>query len=346
MPNATAEPATALATRHVPVLQDEVLRCLAPHAGGRYIDCTVDGAGHAALVLERSGPDGQLLGLDADPAAIAAARARLAGWGARARLVHANFRDLAACARAEGFVPADGVLFDLGLSSDTLEQSGRGFSFQRDEPLDMRYDPTHGPTAAMLLARSSEATLCDIFARYGEERAASRLARAIVQRRQRAPLQTTRDLVAVVEAVLGPGRGRIHPATRVFQALRIAVNDELGALEAALPQAVDVLGPGGRLVVIAFHSLEDRIVKRFLQNEAGAVCHCPPGLPVCVCRREPRVRVLTPKPVTPAAAEVARNPRARSAKLRAAVRLPEPAAAEPSGDSPPRRRRGPRERDA
>jgi 16S rRNA (cytosine1402-N4)-methyltransferase len=308
---------------HESVLFDEVLAFLAPRAGERYIDCTVNGGGHAAGILERSSSDGRLLGLDADEAALARARQRLAGYGDRVRLCHANFRELAGCARDAAFGPVDGVLFDLGLSSDTLEATGRGFSFRRDEPLDMRFDPTDGPTAAALLADSAEAELRAILQRYGEEPAAGRLARALVRARERAPLRTTRDLVGVVERVLGPPRGRTHPATRTFQALRIAVNDELGSLQAALGQAVDLLAPGGRLVVIAFHSLEDRIVKQLLRAESGGECRCPPGLPVCVCQRAPRLELRTRKPVVPSAAEVARNPRARSAKLRAAVKLKE-----------------------
>jgi 16S rRNA (cytosine1402-N4)-methyltransferase len=303
------------------VLYDETLAFLAPRAGARYIDGTVDGGGHAAGVLGASSPDGQLLGLDADPDALGRARARLAPYGDRARLVHANFRDLERCAREAGFAAVDGILLDLGLSSDTLEVSGRGFSFRRDEPLDMRFDPVAGESAAALLADSTEAELRDVLRRYGEEPAAGRMARALVRARAQAPLRTTGDLVGVVESVLGPPRGRTHPATRTFQALRIAVNDELDSLETALRAAVELLGPGGRLVVIAFHSLEDRIVKQFLRAESGGECRCPPGLPVCVCARAPRLRLLTRKPVAPAAAEIERNPRARSAKLRAAERM-------------------------
>ena len=312
---------SALSTQHLSVLYDETLAFLDPRPGERYIDCTVGGGGHAEGVLARSSPDGQLLGLDADPAALARVRARLALFGDRVHLCHANFRELGRCAREAGFDAAHGIVFDLGLSSDSLEVSGRGFSFRRDEPLDMRFDPTAGEPAAALLADSTEAELRDILRQYGEEPAAGRLVRALVRARARAPLRTTGDLVAVVESVLGPARGRVHPATRTFQALRIAVNDELGSLQTALAEAVGLLAPGGRLVVIAFHSLEDRIVKQFLRAESGGECRCPPGLPVCVCARAPRLRLLTRKPVVPAAAEVARNPRARSAKLRTAERL-------------------------
>ncbi|HLI27756.1 MAG TPA: 16S rRNA (cytosine(1402)-N(4))-methyltransferase RsmH [Chloroflexota bacterium] len=306
---------------HRPVLFEEVMAYLAPRAGGQYIDATVNGGGHAAGVLERSSPDGRLLGLDADPEALARARQRLSAYGARVRLIHANFRTLGLVARAEGFEPAAGVLFDLGLSSDTLERSGRGFSFQRDEPLDMRYDPTTGATVAQLLATSSERELYQLLRAYGEEPRAARVARAIVEARARAPLRTTGQLVAVIERALGPARGRIHPATRIFQALRIAVNDELASLQLALAQAVELLARGGRLVVIAFHSLEDRVVKQFLRAESGGVCRCPPLLPVCACGRPPRLAVLTRKPVVPSTAEVTANPRARSAKLRAAERV-------------------------
>jgi len=302
------------------VLFEEVMAILAPRAGERYVDCTVNGGGHAAGLLERSAPDGQLLGLDADPAALARARERLAPYGDRARLVHANFRDLARAAAEAGWRHADGILFDLGVSSYSLEVSGRGFSFRRDEPLDMRFDPTRGVTAAELLAGSTEADLRALLQRYGEEPGAGRLARAIVRAREAAPLQTTGQLVAVIERALGAARGRIHPATRAFQALRIAVNDELRSLETALAQAVELLASGGRLAVISFHSLEDRIVKGFLRAESGQ-CRCPPGLPVCVCGATARVRILTRRAVRPSAAEVERNPRARSARLRGAVRL-------------------------
>jgi 16S rRNA (cytosine1402-N4)-methyltransferase len=311
----------ATVSLHRPVLFEEVMAYLAPRAGGRYIDSTVDGGGHAAGILERSRPDGRLLGLDADPDALVRAREHLSAYGARVRLVHANFRALAAVARAEGFEQVAGILFDLGVSSDTLERSGRGFSFRRDEPLDMRYDPTTGVTAAELLARSSERELRQLLRAYGEEPHAARIARAIVEARARAPLRTTGQLVAVIERALGGARGRIHAATRTFQALRIAVNDELESLRLALAQAVELLARGGRLVVIAFHSLEDRVVKQFLRAESGGVCRCPPGLPVCGCGRTPRLALLTRKPVVPTAAEVAANPRARSAKLRAAERV-------------------------
>lgn len=301
-------------------MRDQAIELLAPQAGGRYLDGTVGAGGHAEAILERCAPDGRLLGIDADPEALRLAADRLARFGARVVLVHGNFRDLALIARERGFVPLDGVLLDLGLSSMALERSGRGFSFQRDEPLDMRFDPSGGPTAADLVNWCSEDELVRILREYGEEPAAHRIAGQIIARR---PLNRTSDLVAAVEAALGrrAAASRIHPATRTFQALRIAVNDELGALRAALAGAVEVLRPGGRLVVISFHSLEDRIVKQFIRERSGRVCVCPPDLPVCVCGRTPSLRDLTPHPLVPPPEEVERNPRARSARLRAAATL-------------------------
>jgi 16S rRNA (cytosine1402-N4)-methyltransferase len=311
----------ATLVEHQPVLYEEVLALLAPSGGERYVDCTVNGGGHAEGLLARSAPDGRLLGLDADPAAIARAERRLERYAPRVHLMHANFRELARCAEAAGWDTVDGILLDLGFSSYSLEASERGFSFRRDEPLDMRFDPTRGITAAELLAGSTEADLRALLQRYGEEPGAGRVARAIVRARAVAPLQTSGQLAALVERVLGTKRGRIHPATRTFQALRIAVNDELGALDAALEQAVPLLASGGRLAVISFHSLEDRIVKRFLRAESGE-CRCPPGLPICVCGATARVALTTRRAVRPTAEEVERNPRARSARLRGAVRLP------------------------
>lgn len=312
---------TAVAQQHVPVLLDEVLTLLRVRAGGQYIDATVGGGGHAAAILAASAPDGRLLGLDRDPAALDAARARLAAYGERVRLVHASFSELARQARIHGFAPADGVLFDLGVSSLQFADERRGFSFSADEPLDLRFDPTSGATAADLIAALSEEELAQIIWRYGEEPRARAIARALVRARARQPLRTAREVAQLVAAASGYHRGRTHPATRTFQALRIAVNDELAAIAAALPQAVEILAPGGRLVVIAFHSLEDRLVKRFLTSEAHP-CICPPRLPACVCGRQPRLRILTPRATRPSTEELARNPRSRSARLRAAERLP------------------------
>ncbi len=302
---------------HIPVLFQEILTALAPQPGGCFIDATVGGGGHAAGLLEASAPAGRLLGLDRDPAALAAAAERLSTYGERVRLVLASFAGLATVARAEGFVPAAGVLLDLGLSSLQLADPARGFSFQADGPLDMRFDPAQKLTAADLVNDLPLDDLADLLYQYGEERESHRVARAIVRAR---PIRTTRALAEVVAAALGGGRSRIHPATRTFQALRIAVNDELAQIEAALPQAVEVLAPGGRLAVITFHSLEDRLVKNFMRRESRD-CICPPGLPACTCGHRASLRLLTRKPVTPSAREVQANPRSRSAKLRIAEKV-------------------------
>jgi len=302
---------------HVPVLFQAVLDGLQVRPGGRYIDATVGGGGHAVGILAASSPDGRLLGLDRDPAAVEIARARLAPYAERVMLVHSSFTHLEKQARIRRFVPVDGVLLDLGLSSLQLADPARGFAFGVDGPLDMRFDPAAGgPTAAMLVNRLSFEELAGLLYRYGEESQARRIARAIVAAR---PIHTTKELAAIIEREIGR-RGRIHPATRTFQALRIAVNDELAALEAVLPQAVGVLAPGGRLVVISFHSLEDRLVKRFMRRESRD-CICPPEVPACVCDHRATLQVVTRKPVRPGADEIAANPRARSARLRVAERV-------------------------
>jgi 16S rRNA (cytosine1402-N4)-methyltransferase len=302
---------------HIPVLFQAVLDGLQARPGGRYIDATVGGGGHAAGILAASSPDGYLLGLDRDPAAVEAANAQLVSYGGRVVLVHRSFSRLAETAGTHRFIPADGLLFDLGLSSLQLADPTRGFAFSVDGPLDMRFDPqAGGPTAADLLNALSAEELAGILYRYGEERQSRRIAEAIVAAR---PLDTTRELVAAIEQVVGR-RGRIHPATRTFQALRIAVNDELAALEAALPQAVEVLAPGGRLAVISFHSLEDRLVKRFMRRESRE-CVCPPEAPVCTCGHRATLRLVSRKPIRPTAEEIAANPRARSARLRVAERI-------------------------
>ncbi|MCS6889245.1 MAG: 16S rRNA (cytosine(1402)-N(4))-methyltransferase RsmH [Chloroflexus sp.] len=282
---------------------------MAPRPGGRYLDATVGGGGHALAVLQAAQPGGMLLGIDADPDALAATAERLAEAGLRQQAVlrHGSFADLAALATEAGFTAVDGILFDLGVSSYQLDTPERGFSFAADGPLDMRLDPTQGLTAADLVNRLSERELADILFQYGEEHAARRIARAIVERRRAQPFLRTADLAAVVARAVGGRHGRIHPATRTFQALRIAVNQELDRLAAALPQAVALLAPGGRLAVISFHSLEDRIVKQFLRTEAAG--------------ETPRLALITKKPVVASDAEVAANPRARSAKLRVAARV-------------------------
>lgn len=301
---------------HISVLRTEVLEGIRVRSGGRYIDATVGAGGHAADILSASAPGGQLLGLDADPEAVAFAGQELQPFGARATLVSANFRDLHQVAMAHGFEEVDGIVMDLGLSSRQLASSERGFSFSHDGPLDMRYDPGRGQSAADLVNDYSEAELADLIWRYGEERQSRRIARAIVRAR---PLTRTSQLANLVEQVAHRGT-RIHPATRTFQALRIAVNQELEALVQALPQASGTLRIGGRLGVIAFHSLEDRIVKRYFRNEARD-CICPPEIPICICDHEPTLRIITGKPIRPTGNEIARNPRCRSAKLRIAQRI-------------------------
>jgi 16S rRNA (cytosine1402-N4)-methyltransferase len=309
---------------HIPVLADEVMSTLAPAPGSLQIDATVGGGGHTERILEASSPDGRLLGLDADGAAIARVQGRLQPrFGDRLVLRQANFREVGTVAPEAGFDAVDGCLFDLGLSSYQLADTDRGFGIRAGGPLDMRFDTSRGVPAAELLTTLDATELTALFRRYGEEPQAGRIARAIVEARRTAPITTAEELATLIERVApgSPrGRRRIHPATRVFQALRIAVNEELDALQEALGAAVELLRPGGRLVVLSYHSLEDRIVKRFFQTERRG-CVCPPELPVCVCGRNPRLRLVTRRSVTPSEAEIAANPRARSARLRAAERL-------------------------
>jgi 16S rRNA (cytosine1402-N4)-methyltransferase len=309
---------------HLPVLVEEVMSMLAPAPGSLQIDATVGGGGHTGRILEATDPDGRLLGLDADGAAIARVDGRLRPrFGDRLVLRRANFRELRTVAPDAGFAAVDGLLFDLGLSSFQLADAERGFGFRTGGPLDMRFDTTRGVPASELLATLDARELAALFKRYGEEPQAGRIARAIVASRSTAAIETAEELASLVQRV-APGdprkRHRIHPATRVFQALRIAVNEELEALQEGPAAAVDLLRPGGRLVVLSYHSLEDRIVKRFFAAERRG-CVCPPELPVCVCGRNPRLRLVTRPSLTPTAAEIAANPRARSARLRAAERL-------------------------
>jgi len=304
---------------HTPVLRDQVVALLTPAAPGLVVDATVGLGGHAEALL-RASPDFELLGLDRDPAALEQTDRRLRPFGDRVRLVHASFSDLPQILRAEGLPAPAAVLADLGCSSLQLDSPERGFSFLADGPLDMRMGPS-GPTAVELIAEIDEAGLMRILWTYGEERRARAIARAIIRRRGR--LSTTGELAELVIGVLGRRRSdRIHPATRTFQALRIAVNDELGQLETFLEPAARGLRPGGRLAVISFHSLEDRIVKHTLRRLEG-LCTCPPGLPVCACDARRVVSVLTPRPIRPEADEIAANPRSRSARLRAAERAGE-----------------------
>jgi 16S rRNA (cytosine1402-N4)-methyltransferase len=302
---------------HIPVLLNEVLSGLRVRPGGRYIDATVGEGGHAAEILSASSPDGRLLGLDRDPGALDAARARLVSYAGRFVLVHSSYTRLAAIALAREFVPADGILFDLGLSSLQLADPDRGFSFTKDGPLDMRFDPTTGErTAADLVNQLSSEELADLLYRYGEERQSRRIAEAIVAAR---PVHTTKKLASVIKQAVGRQKRRIHPATCTFQALRIVVNDELTAVETVLHQAVEILAPSGRLVVISFHSLEDRIVKRFIRQESRD-CICPPESPICTCDHRATLRAITRKPIRPTKEELSVNPRSRSARLRIAER--------------------------
>lgn len=301
---------------HIPVLVKETIQALAVQLGGRYVDCTLGGGGHAAAILEHSSPGGQLLGIDADPQAIKVAEAKLQTYRDSTLLINDNFVNLQAICIRYDFYPVHGILFDLGLSSIQLD-SNRGFSFQHDAPLDMRLSPSQEITAADIVNTSSEAELAHIIATYGEEAHSHQIARRIVQER---PMETTRQLVQAIEQAVGGRRGRIHPATKTFQALRIAVNHELDHLEAALKQAINLLGFAGRLVVISYNSLEDRIVKQLMQRESKD-CICPPGTPTCVCGHTACLRLINKKVITPSPIEVRLNPRSRSAKLRAAERI-------------------------
>ena len=303
---------------HIPVLLEETLQVLTPVPGGVYIDATLGGGGHAAAILKASAPTGRLLGLDADPRAIERVQKRLAPFGPRATLMQANFRRIADIARQNGFSQADGILFDLGVSSYQFDVADQGFSFSREGPLDMRMDPTTGPSAADIVNTLDAEDLADILYRYGEERRSRRIARAIVANR---PITTTTHLAEVALKAIGRKPGaRLHPATRTFQALRIYVNDELGALEEALPQAINLLKPGGVLAIITFHSLEDRIVKHTFRQESRD-CICPPRSPICTCGHHAQVKEIVRKGLTPSPDEIARNPRSRSARLRAVRKL-------------------------
>jgi 16S rRNA (cytosine1402-N4)-methyltransferase len=316
-------------TQHVPVMLEEVLKFLQPKPGGHYVDGTLGGGGHTEAILERSAPDGRVLGIDTDTQALARVGERLAQQVRTERLVlvHGNFAELARIVDEAGFVSLQGGLLDLGFSSDQMNDPERGFSFSSDGPLDMRLDQGQEISAADLVNSASEQELAHLIWRYGEENRSRQIARRIVQARAKQPITRTAQLAQLVASGVRYKAGAIHPATRTFQALRIAVNHELEQLEIALPQLLDVLssgenaekegGEGGRMVIIAFHSLEDRLVKEFMRREAKD-CICPPHTPVCVCGHKARLRLLTPKPMQPTDLEVHANPRARSAKLRAA----------------------------
>jgi len=304
-------------TPHQPVLYKEIIHALQPHDGGRYVDGTLGAGGHARGILEASAPDGHLLGLDVDPQALALARKTLAPYEQRTHLVQASYISLSRQLAQLGWKAVDGIVLDLGVSSMQFDTPERGFSFMNDAPLDMRFGPSALRSAADLVNEYSERELADLIYRYGEERDSRKIARAIVRAR---PLHTTRELVAVIEAV-SPRRGdRIHPATRTFQALRIAVNEELASVEAVLPQALAGLESGGRLAVISFHSLEDRIVKDFFREQSKDLVN-PPYEQIYAEERKATLKEVNRKPVTPGEDEIKSNPRARSAKLRIAEKM-------------------------
>src|SRR5437879_2018983 len=306
---------------HRPVLVRETIELLAAGRGGLFVDCTVGLGGHSEAILQAS-PDAQVLGIDRDEEALGLATERLAQYGSRFRAVHADFRELTRVLATAKVRQVRGVLADLGVSSLQLDSPLRGFSFRHNAPLDMRMDMSRGETAAELLGRLSEVEIARIIFEYGEERRARRIARWIVERRKTGEsIQTTCDLADLVARAVGPDKKRrIHPATRTFQALRIAVNGELENLDRFVTDAVDLLGPEGRLAVISFHSLEDRIIKRTLWKLSGR-CQCPPRLPKCLCGTQKTVEILTRRPISSGEAEVAANPRARSAKLRVCKKL-------------------------
>ncbi len=318
-------------SQHVSVMLDEVLKFLQPTSGGLYIDGTLGGGGHTAAILEQSAPDGRVLGIDTDEQALQRVRAQFPSFVDSGRLVlaHGNFADMETLATENGFTSVQGVLLDLGFSSDQMDDPQRGFSFGSDGPLDMRLNPSLSTSAADLVNTASEQELADIFWKYGEEKRSRQIARRIVREREQGAITRTTQLARIVAAGVPFKQGTIHPATRVFQALRIAVNQELERLETVLPQILDLLEKptnavqetkgrhGGRMEIIAFHSLEDRIVKEFMRHEATD-CICPPRMPVCICGHKARLHILTSKPLTPGIQETERNPRARSAKLRVA----------------------------
>ena len=308
---------------HKSVLLDETIGFLSPAADRVFIDATLGLGGHAKAILE-CGPGIAVIGIDQDPNALKLAKKHLANFGKRVRFYHANFSDISRVAAEAGISIVDGILADLGISSRQLDDPKRGFSFRFDAPLDMRMDPqSDRESAAELLASLDEEDLANLIYRYGEERKSRRIALRIVERRMSGrPVESTKDLADLIEKAIGRApKDKIHPATRTFQALRIAVNNELEILEKFIEDAINLLKTDGRLCVITFHSLEDRIVKRMFQKLSGK-CFCPPRIPKCICGAEKRVQILTRKPVVPSALEIQENPRSRSAKLRVCQKLP------------------------
>lgn len=302
---------------HRPVLYHEIIHALRPRQGGLYVDCTIGAGGHAEGILRASNPDGRLLGLDLDPDAIALAQERLAEYLPRFHLVRASYITLSEQLARLGWVSVDGIVIDLGVSSMQLDNPEKGFSFQMDANLDMRFDPENPVDASKLVNKLSESELADIIYHYSDERYARQIAKAIVAAR---PIFTTHHLAEVVARVVGRRKKGIHPATRTFQALRIAVNQEMENLKEVLPLAISALTPGGRLAVIAFHSIEDRLVKKFFREESKD-CICPPRQPVCTCGHRAIISEVTRQPIKPMAEEIMQNPRSRSAKLRVAEKL-------------------------
>ncbi len=315
-------------TQHIPVLCDKVIEFLKPKAAGIYVDGTVGLGGHSSAILNASAPNGRVIGIDLDPEALVIAKRRLHAFGDRCCLINGNFAEMSILLEERSICAVDGVLLDLGVSSLQLDTPHRGFSFNHTGPLDMRMGPGRklddaqevSRTAMQVINDSPRDTLVHIFRRYGEERFARRIANRIVKARQQLPITTTTHFAEIVKGAVPQKTSKIHPATRVFQALRIHVNRELENLEAGLDVAISLLKPGGHLCVISFHSLEDRIVKRRFQRCATA-CICPPKTPVCICDHEPSLQILTKRPIVPDVSAVAHNPRARSAKLRAARKL-------------------------
>jgi 16S rRNA (cytosine1402-N4)-methyltransferase len=304
---------------HIPVLLDEVVTGLRARPGGYFVDCTVGLGGHSAAILREISPSGRLLGIDADPDAIKTSRDTLSDYGETVTLVNDNFTNLEAICERYRFHPVDGILFDLGVSSMQLDTAERGFSFHLDAPLDMRFNPEQGLTASDIVNRFSEQELAKLIERYGEERHSRRIARYIAQNR---PITTTGELARLAQqaSVASSRRSKIHPATRTFMALRIAVNSELQNLELALKQTTNLLRPGGRLAVISYHSLEDRIVKQFMRCAASS-CVCPPETIICRCGHVPTLKLISRKVIKPTTLEIESNPRSRSARLRIAERL-------------------------
>ena len=302
---------------HEPVLYHEIIQALEPKNKGYYVDCTLGAGGHALGILNASQPEGQLLGFDLDPQALALARETLAPHEQRILLVQRSYTKLSETRQENQWPLVNGIVLDLGVSSMQFDTAKRGFSFREDAPLDMRFGPEITESAADIINTYSEAELAEIIFRYGEERASRRIAKAIIRDR---PIRTTFELATLISTVIPRKGKRVHPATRTFQALRIAVNNELGSIEKVLPQAVEVLAPGGRLAVISFHSLEDRLVKRYFRYESKD-CICPPRQPVCTCNHQAKIKEMTRKPIRPSEEETSRNPRARSAVLRVAEKI-------------------------